>query len=447
MRRQLTYTIVCFLMALPAATAKDVTFYKDVLPVLQKRCIECHRAGEAAPMPLVTYKDVRPWAKAIREAVKIRRMPPWHADPHYGSFSNDRSLSNEEIETLAQWADTGATEGSSKDAPPPVQFAEGWTIGKPDAIIPMPEPFPVPAKGTVEYTYFIVPTGFTEDKWIDKIEVRPGSRAVVHHIVVMARPPGSPYLKSIPIGKPYVPDSKSRAANRPPAGNKGVLEGAETGFVEVVTVYVPGGVAYQTRPGQARLIKAGSHLIFQMHYTANGTAATDLSRVGIVFAKEPPKERVFNTFLTNRSLRIPPGASSHRVDAMTVLHEDVQVQALFPHMHLRGQAFQYVAKLPSGESMTLLRVPKYDFNWQLTYFLDQPVNLPKGTELTATAWFDNSPNNKYNPDPAAEVFWGDQSWEEMIAGFIDFVIPAGLDPAYIAKPRKVQTSSVVAPLD
>lgn len=435
-------TILLAAALYPAAAAppptQDFTFYKDVLPILKSRCQECHRPGEAAPMSLVTYKEARPFAKAIREAVKARRMPPWHAAPHIGKFTNDRSLSTREIETLSAWAENGAVEGNAADAPAPAKFASGWAIGEPDVVIPMPASYDVPASGTVEYTYFIVPSGFTEDKWIDKMEARPGARSVVHHIVIMARPPESPYLRSVPIGQPYVPEKKSRAANRPALDGRGALEGADTGMVETIATYVPGGIPYLTNPGQARLIKAGSDIIFQMHYTTNGSAATDLSKLGIVFAKQPPTERVLNTFLSNRQMRIPAGAENHRVDATVTLHQEVQLQSLFPHMHLRGKAFEYTAKLPNGETKTLLRVPKYDFNWQLTYFLEQPITLPKGTELTASAWYDNSPNNKYNPDPKSEVFWGDQSWEEMIAGFVDLVIPVDLNPAFIAKPPKAQ---------
>ncbi len=423
-----------------ASTPREVTFYKDALPIVQKRCQECHRAGEAAPMALLTYQDARPWAKAIREAVASRKMPPWHADPHFGKFVNDRALTQAEIDTLVAWADGGAKEGDAKDAPPPRSFAEGWTIGKPDVVIEMPSEYKVPASGTVEYTYFVVPTGFTEDKWVEKIELRPGSRSVVHHIVLMARPKGSAYLKDAPLGMAYVPPKREvDPSKRRPDTGAGNFSGLNEASMEMVSVYVPGGLAYVTQPGQARLIRAGSELIFQMHYTTNGKEAADRSRVGMTFAKETPKERVVNTFVMNGNLHIPPGSAEHRVDARVKIHEDVVLQSLFPHMHLRGKAFEYVAKYPTGETQTLLKVPKYDFNWQLTYLLEKPLLLPKGTELTATAWYDNSPNNKYNPDPKSDVYWGDQSWEEMLAGFADFAIPITADPNDIARPKKKTT--------
>jgi hypothetical protein len=425
------------LLVASSALAADPTFYKDVMPILQNRCQECHRAGEAAPMALMTYKQTRPLAKAIEKAVLSKKMPPWHADPHFGKFANDRSLSEAELKTLSSWVKTGAKEGNAKDAPAPREFAAGWTIGKPDVVLEMPMDFKVPASGTVDYTYFLVPTGFTEDKWVEKIEVRPGATSVVHHIVLLSRKPGSKYLKDLKVGEPYVAKGNaSSASERKPDNGKGVFFALDGNDFEMVSVYVPGGVAYETKPGQARLIPAGSELIFQMHYTANGKEVLDRSRVGMVFAKAPPKERVVNTFIANLNLAIPPGAENHRVDANVKVHEDVVLQTLFPHMHLRGKAFEYEATYPSGEKEMLLKVPAYDFNWQLTYQLAKPLLLPKGTEIRATAWFDNSPNNKYNPDPKAQVHWGDQSWEEMLAGFVDFVVPLEVNPRSIAYPKK-----------
>ncbi|MBI3278378.1 MAG: thiol-disulfide isomerase, partial [Acidobacteria bacterium] len=370
-------------------------------------------------------------------------MPPWHADPHVGKFINDRRLTQAEIDTLAGWAESGAKEGDPKDAPKPVEFAEGWTIGEPDVVIDMGADYTVQASGTIEYTYFVAPAGFTEDKWIEKIEVRPGKRSVVHHVVLFARPPGSKFVAEAKPGAPYVPSRRDPppGSQRPSQGDRGVLYGL-TGANEMISTYVPGGHAYVTKPGQGRLVRAGSDLVFQMHYTANGRQAVDRTRVGIVFSKEPPRERVVNTFIMNGSLRIPPGAAEHRVDARVVLHEDVKLQSLFPHMHLRGKAFEYRATVPGGETRMLLRVPKYDFNWQMTYLLDEPLLLPKGTQLEATAWYDNSPNNPHNPDSKAEVLWGDQSWDEMLAGFVDLAIPVDMNPVDIArpKPRAVQSA-------
>jgi hypothetical protein len=364
-------------------------------------------------------------------------MPPWDADPHYGKFSNDRSLTQAEINTLVAWTDGGAPQGNPKEAPAPRQFTDGWQIGKPDLVLDTGVDFKVPAQGTIEYTHFVVPTGFTEDKWIKEIEVRPGNKAVVHHVVLYARPQGSRFMADAQPGVPYVqPNAGQSPRQRPPQGDRAQLYGINGGAYEMAAVYVPGGIAYRTLPGQARLIPAGADLIFQMHYTSNGKEGVDRTKVGIVFAKEPPKERVVNTFIMNNTLRIPPGEANHRVDGKVTLQQDATLQALFPHMHLRGKAFEYTATFPNGETRTLLKVPRYDFNWQLTYYLDQPIVLPAGTQLTATAYYDNSANNKWNPDPAKEVYWGDQSWEEMLAGFVDLVIPVNMNPVDLVRPRQ-----------
>jgi hypothetical protein len=290
--------------------------------------------------------------------------------------------------------------------------------------------FPVPASGTVDYTYFVVPTGFTEDKWVENVEVRAGNSKVVHHIVVEVIPPGVQYLTEAKRGEPFVPQHKQRP-HQPDTG-QGALELAS---MEVAGVYVPGGVPYYLKPGQARLIPAGSDLVFQMHYTTNGKAATDRSRVGFQFAKQPPRERVVNTLLTNRNLHIPAGDGDHAVFAKVTLQADSTLLALFPHMHLRGKAFEYRATYPNGETETLLSVPRYNFNWQLTYYLQQPKTLPKGTVLECVARYDNSPNNPFNPDPAQDVYWGDQTWEEMLAGFVDLAMPVQMDPLTLVPPK------------
>ncbi len=421
----------CVALAASAAT-NSVTFHKDVEPVLQARCQSCHRPGEAAPMSLLTYKEARPWAAAIKEAVLVRKMPPWFADPSHGSFANDRRLSKQEIDTLVAWADGGAKEGDAADAPKPATFAEGWAMGRPDQVIEMPQPYSVPASGTIEYTYFVVPTGFTEDRWVQQVEVRPGEKSVVHHIVMMVRPPGVRYIPDAQAGKAYVPPKKQ--TNHKPDTGQGQLEGG-LGGVEMVGVYVPGGLPYELKAGQARLIPKGSDLIFQMHYTTNGKPATDRSRIGFIFAKEPPKERVVNAFVANQNLHIPAGDADAQVNARVKLYEDTQLLSMFPHMHVRGKSFEYRATYPSGETETLLTVPKYDFNWQLTYYLSQPKLLPKGTTIECIAHYDNSVNNRFNPDPKSEVWWGDQTWEEMLAGFVDLAMPVNKTIRDVAVPR------------
>lgn len=425
MRNRAIAVLAASLSVYAAEAPKEPTFYKDVLPVLQSRCQECHRTGEGAPMSLLTYQQTRPWAAAIRTAVLSGKMPPWHADPHVGNFSNTRILPASEKQTLAAWAAGGAKEGDLKDAPRARDFVSGWTIGKPDLVLDLGTDYKVPAEGTIEYTYFVAPTGFTEDKWVEKIEVRPGNRAVVHHIVVQARRPGSKRFAQAKPGVPFVPKSAEISERKPDTG-AGTL--SVQGDLEVVSVFVPGGVAYQTKPGQARLIKAGSDLIIQMHYTANGKEALDRSQVGIVFAKEPPKERVMNAYINNSRIMIPAGAPNHRAEGRVTLQDDAVIQSMFPHAHVRGKAYEVLAKFPDGRAETILRVPKYDFNWQHTYYLEKPLHLPKGTEITIAGWFDNSPNNAFNPDPKKDVYWGDQTWEEMLIVFFDFVMPVDYDP-------------------
>jgi len=419
--------VIPFFMAGPCLS--EVTFYQDVQPILQKRCQMCHRPGEAAPMTFATYEETRPWARAIRTAVLTGKMPPWFANPAYGTFSNDRSLPKTESAVLVEWVDSGAKAGDSGSAAQPQPFAEGWSIGQPDAIYEMPLDFQVPASGVVPYMFFVVPTGFKDDRWVEKIEVRPGNRAVVHHAVVQVRAPGSRYLMEATPGVPL--------ADVPAEPKSGEDTGVgEFGFplgkgVEVAGVYVPGSMGDSGRAGQARLVKAGSDLIFEVHYTPNGKQARDRTRVGITFSPRPPEHRVLNALIANERLRIPAGASNHESRARVTLHHDVLLSSLFPHMHLRGRSFRFVAQYPDGASEVLLDVPRYDFNWQLTYQLKDPRLLPKGTVLECIARYDNSANNPSNPDPSKEVRWGNQTWEEMLIGFVDFVIPAGVDPARI----------------
>ena len=334
-------------------------------------------------MSLLSYKEARPWAKAIRGAVLSGKMPPWHADPHYGKFSNDLSLAPGEKETLVAWVDSGAPEGDPVNAPKPRSFVDGWSIPKPDMVFEMPEEFAVPASGTVNYQYFTVPTGFTEDKWVETVEVRPGDRSVVHHAIVMV-------------------DSGD--------GWRGQ---------EYLAGYAPGMTPQFWKPGQARLIKAGSCLVFQMHYTASGKASKDRTRIGLIFARRPVKEQIVAMQAAAHWLSIPPGAPGYRVEASTTMHETVQLVGMRAHMHLRGKSFVFRVVYPTGETETLLDIPRYDFEWQPYYYLQTPKLLPRGTRIECAAVYDNSPNNPHNPDPEATVSWGPQSWDEMMIGWFD----------------------------
>jgi len=418
-----------------ASVPSQITFNKDVLSILQKRCQGCHRPGEVAPMSLLTYRDARPWAKAIREAVLTRKMPPWFADPHYGKFSNDRSLTNNEIATLVSWVDGGAREGDPKDAPSPIEWVDGWSIGKPDAVFEMPRDFDVPAAGTVEYQYIVIPSGFTRDTWVQAAEARPGNRQLVHHIIAFVRPPGSEWLKDAKPGVPFVPVEKKAEGGKKKEEQKEESDEA-AGSPELLIGFAPGLVPMMLRPGQAKMVTAGSDFVFQMHYTATGKAGTDRSRIGVIFAKEPPGERVFTANALNSKFVIPAGDPAYRVDSSITLQPPARLVDLMPHMHYRGKDFEYRLIYPTGETQTVLSVPRYDFNWQLFYYLSDPIVLPRGTRIDCTAHFDNSPNNRYNPDPKKEVRWGEQTWEEMMIGWFDVAVDAAKDPADVFRVKK-----------
>jgi len=428
---------LCSVALAAAATTPQPTFYKDVLPVLQKNCQTCHRPGEAAPMAFLSYDEARPWAKAIKTAVVTKKMPPWYADPHYGKFSNDRSLSQAEMDTLVTWADTGAKAGNPKDAPKPTEWVEGWRIGQPDMVLTMPVAFNIPASGTIDYQYIIVPTGFTEDKYVQMAEARPGDRTVVHHIIAFIREPGNPWLKDAKVGVPFVPREHERQADgRGNGQQKREGGGGGLGFGgDFLAGYAPGTLPDVLKPGQAKLVKAGSDIVLQMHYTADGKTHTDISRVGLVFATEKPTERVLTLAAANPQFAIPPGDSNYRVDAKITLQDDSTLIDLLPHMHFRGKDFEYRVTYPSGEKETLLNVPNYDFNWQLTYELTKPKLLPKGTVIECTAHFDNSVNNKFNPDATKEVHWGEQTWEEMMIGFFDVSVPMDKTAMDLMRPK------------
>ena len=358
-------------------------------------------------MAFLTYRDTRPWAKAIREAILTRKMPPWFADPRYGHFANDRSLGQQEIDTLVNWADAGAPAGDPKDAPPARAWNTGWNIAKPDAVFEMPQSFPIPASGAIEYQYVIVPTHFKEDKWVEQVEVRPGDPAHVHHAVVYIREPDSEWLNGRPQGTAFgLPIAKSSTTS------------------DILLVYTPGNSRDQWPAGMAKKIKAGSDFVFQMHYTANGKAAEDRTRIGLVFAKEPPKQAILTLQMGNDRFVIPPGDPNYRVQVSGTLPNDALLISMFPHMHLRGTAFEYMLVAPHGAITTLLKVNHYDFNWQLNYRLAEPRLLRAGTRLECVGYFDNSANNPRNPDPSAEVRFGEQSWEEMMIGFFDIAVDA-----------------------
>ncbi|HEX6986254.1 MAG TPA: alkyl hydroperoxide reductase, partial [Planctomycetaceae bacterium] len=358
---------------------------KQIARLLNARCVECHREGQIGPFALAGYEDAAAWAETMREAIRDGRMPPWFADPAHGEFRNDARLTEDERRLFDAWVEAGCPEGDPADLPEPPRFAEGWRIEEPDAVFAMAEePFAVPAEGTVGYQYFRVDPKFTEDKYLVAAEPRPGDYGVVHHIIVYVLRPGQERFDA----------------------------------AEAAIGYAPGLPPLRLPPGQAMLIPAGSQLVFEMHYTPNGSPRSDLSRVGMKFAaKEEVKELLRSHAAANPKFEIPPGAKAHTVVARETLDEDRRLISLTPHMHFRGSAFKYEAVYPDGTREVLLNVPRYDFNWQLRYDLAEPKPLPKGTTIVCTAVFDNSADNPHNPDPTRPVRWGEQSWEEMMIGF------------------------------
>ncbi|HEX7361320.1 MAG TPA: thiol-disulfide isomerase [Bryobacteraceae bacterium] len=389
-----------------AANQGSPTFYKDVLPILQQHCQECHRPGEAAPMPLLTYKQTRPWIEEIRGAVASRRMPPWFADPQFGTFANDRRLSQVEIGTIVHWIDAGAPAGDPRQAPKPRHWVAGWSIGKPDTVFEMPAAFQIPASGTLAYRYVIVPTHFKRDRWVRMAEVRPEDREHTHHIVVSVRKPGSPWFRDRPIGIPFTlkPGDDDQAQGPFLAG------------------YGPGDVPEILPPGDGKLIPAGSDLVFQLHCTTDGKPGREQSRIGLVFLHRAPKHRVLMLAAANTHILIPPYDPDYRAEARLVLHHAATLISLLPHMHMRGKSFEFQVVYPDGRRQTLLIVPHYSYRWQLTYYLKKPLHLPAGSAIECIAQYDNSPSNPHNPDAARYVGFGPQMWDEMMIGFFQVAV-------------------------
>ena len=427
------------------------TFSKDVAPIFYKNCTVCHRPGEIAPMSLLTYNDARPWTRSIATNVTKGTMPPWHADPAHGEFLNDRRLSQADKDTIVRWVSAGAPEGNPADLPPQPVYPDGWAIGKPDAIFALSEDYPVAASGTIDYKYFEVPTNFTEDKWIQAFEVKPGSPSVVHHVIVYARPPQRPRPAAAAAATPPAggapanaapqrrqapftfapnmdePDEVKAGAARQEGGNDRPAPEGGTGMF--VGGYTPGQAVRIFQPGSSLRLPAGSTLVFQMHYTANGKPMTDRSKIGFVFAKEAPKQEAIIAALVNQNFTLPAGAPSTKVDAELTINQDMILWSLLPHTHVRGRRWEIEARYPDGRNEVILAVPNYDFNWQTDYIFKQPLKLPKGTVLHSSAWYDNSTANKSNPNPKADVHWGDQTWEEMQFTAFTFTLEPQQRPA------------------
>jgi mono/diheme cytochrome c family protein len=430
--------------AVRAAEPSTPTFNKDVLPILQQNCQECHRPGAIAPMSFMTYKDARPYAKAIEKAVVAKTMPPWFADPSVGHFKNAKMLSDQQIATLTAWAEKGAAEGDAKDKPAPVTFVDGWTIGKPDIIVKYPHPIEIPATGVIEQSNVLVYAHFDHDMWVQAAQVLPGNPKVVHHMKAWIRPPGSSWMKGAPEGELY----------NPPRGQAGQV-GAELEAVKVsssgikpvqdiLAKYNPGVEGQEFSTGNAaKFIAAGSDIVFESHYTTDGKPEVDQSMVGIVLAKTAPEQRhITTTAISERRFEIPAGNANYEVDGETTIESPAKLVWVQPHMHYRGKDYELNVVYPTGETVTVLKVPNYRFDWQVGYELATPLDLPKGTKLKTVSHYDNSTANKFNPDPTKNIRYGAQSWDEMNVSFVGIVVDPKADPNKVfqrAGPRQPET--------
>jgi len=433
-----------------------ITYTKHVAPIIQKHCQVCHRAGEVGPFKLMNYKDAAAWADNIKEVVSEGRMPPWHADPKVGHFANDRRMTDAEKKTLLAWIDQGCNKGDPADEPPARKYITGWGIGNPDLVLEMTKTVKIPASAGplgMPYQYIQVGEAFKEDTWVQAAEARPGNRELVHHIIAYIIPPKDYHdpeelspekIQELrrQFGQPpgqgqRQQDNTKQGRTTPPGGwinmaraflpntnapmqqRRPTLDGIGQGML---VAYAPGDQPMILPPGAAKKVPKGSTIVLQMHYTPNGKAGEDRSSIGLTFAKEPPKSEVRTRAVANPRFEIPPGASRHEVKASRPFEKDVVILSFLPHMHYRGKSFKYEVVSPDGKRQPILDVPQYDFNWQTTYELKEPLHVPAGSRIECTAIYDNSKDNPFNPNPKTTVYWGEQTWEEMMIGFLDYYI-------------------------
>jgi len=360
-----------------------ISYEKSIAPLLMDKCVACHRDGGIGPWQMTSYDMVKGFAPMIREVVRTQRMPPMQIDPHYSAFSNDRGLSNEQARSLVHWIEAGAPRGNGAD-PLLAQKKDWpeWTLGKPDLIVELPA-FTVPATGTIPYQMTKVENPLDHDVWVRAIDWVPGERTVVHHIIASAG-------------------------------------GAERRGAVSLNNYVPGVEPLVLPPEAGILLPAKATFHFQTHYTSSGKVLTDQTKLGLYFRKDPPKYNFRSLVFANPKLRIPANTKWHEEVAENTLKEDAILYTLHPHAHYRGKASRFVAYYPDGKEQTLLNIPAYDFNWQGTYELVEPMKVPAGTRIVYSQWYDNSTQNKANPDANREVTWGEQTWDEMIFGVIRY---------------------------
>ncbi len=438
-------TVMAVLLVSTHAAAvqnSGVVFNKDVLAILQRNCQTCHRPGEAAPMSFLTYESTRPWAKAIKEAVLSKKMPPWFADPHYGDFRNQPALSESDRKTLAAWADNGAPEGDVKDKPQPIEWPQGWRT-RPDVILSMPDSYDVPAKGAGEIKSFVVPNPFKEDTWVRSIEIRPGNPSVVHHVMLQVSEktaaPRFSWGASVPA---CIPPASEAFLETP---NPTLLAQIPKSFAILEAVYVPGSPVtdFQLIDDSGKLIHGGGDLRIEVHYTPNGKAVSDQTEIGFKLAKKTPRYRyvtIAPKSLANPRVRIPAGTSNWETTGELEFGQDAELVWLMPHMHLRGKDMTFTLISPNGHTETVLSA-KFNFNWQLGYELE-PIKVPKGTRMVVVAHHDNSANNPYNPDATKDVAWGNLTSEEMVLPWFGVIVDKNADPERILAVRRSACSGV-----
>lgn len=395
------------------ATRATITWHNRVARIVQQNCVECHRTDGVAPFALETPEQVIAHGAMIQQVIERGVMPPWFAAPaeqgHVSPWSNDRTLGEVEKSDLLAWIKSDHPRGEAADAAKPRTYPEGWMIGQPDVVFAFDKPVPVKATGTMPYQNVMIETDLPEDRWVQAIEVRPSARDVVHHVVV------------------------SLAGSSDPAANQHNGSEERAGFW---ALYVPGSSTLVYPASYAKRLPRGTRLRFQMHYTPNGTATEDITQIGMIFAKEPPKHEVRVAGIINPKLNIPAGAANHEEIAWHGIPSDVQVLAFLPHMHLRGKSCRYDLIKKNGETETLLDVPRYDFNWQLLYRYAEPKSLSQGDRIRFTAWFDNSVNNPANPDPTKDVRWGPQTSDEMHLGYVEYIVPNQSPTDATGEPKK-----------
>lgn len=427
----------------------NITFTRDIAPIFYRNCDECHKPNDIAPMSLISYKDARPWARAIRNMVVTKQMPPWGADSSPGQFANDRRLSQTDVDTIKAWVDQGAKEGDPKDLPKAPGSIDGWQIGQPDLVLPMTDDFTVPTDGNDWIIYYTIPTNFKEDRWVQAVEIRPGNKQIVHHATAFVVTPdqhkalkksNSPVAGETPIfyqdgtlqrvkmDAPVLDDGCSAPNGGSAFGNNGKGEGgADLGTL--LSGYEPGRGGDIYPAGWAKKIPAGSSILLQMHYCIptgrTDPPQMDRTSVGLIFSKTPPSqisEMVVASGVCNHFFKIPAGDPDHQVTACMTFDQDVKIISFMPHMHLRGKAMRYDLIFPDGRKQELINVPRYNTNWQTLYKLTAPLAVPKGARLIVTAHYDNSESNRYNPDPHKDVRWGDPGTDEMLVGWTEYIV-------------------------